>query len=124
MTTRNDCEDLCSFDGRFMNTINQYTFFFHIQKYYNLSLFELQKEYLLSKSKTSNPMVFLLTSVECKEKKIPIQQFPELKERFFVYSSSDRTFFQFQYAFSYNQYSSHHISVKDVFIINGFGGYS
>ena len=122
--TGNGCTgNLCLLIARFINTLYQYIFSFHIQTDYILSLLERQRENLLSKSKSTNPLGFLLTSVEYKEKMIPIQQLLELEERFFAYSLFGRIFSQFQYVFSHNQSSSHHNFVKYIVIINIFGGF-
>ena len=100
-----------------------YIFSFHTQTQNIRSMLEQQIKYLLSKSRTTIPLPqnALLTSTEYKEREIRLQQLPKLVETFSFYSSSDRIFSQFQYAFSYNLSASYHQFIKCINLINGFG---
>jgi len=98
----------CNEDRINKESIFLYIFSFHIQTQNGRLMLEQQIKYLLSKSRTTIPLLCndLLTSIEYKERMIPVQQLLNLIEKFSVYSFSGRIFSRFQYAFSYNLYAS------------------
>ena len=105
------------------HTIFLYIFSFHTQTYNVQLVLEQQIKYLQSKSRTTIllPCNDLLTSIGYKERMTPIQQLLKLIEKFSAYSSSDRIFSQFRYAFSYNLSASRHLHKNQLSFINIFG---